>query len=266
MWTCRQRLPERSGVPSRYGDLQSRPPTLILKAVTAPFSSSASALGGSDALDSVAFAPGSAQLDEGARQGLEKIAQAMLEQPCAEDDRGGPRPAPIPRAMPGAASACRGAAGTKTPTGTRRWPIGRRHRGHRAWKYIDACSKRCTAAPMSPNGATWWAWPKTTPQAEMEALLLAHTAVPENAMQDLALARAVAVRDHLAARGLPLERCFWARPRAWAQSPTGSPTHSWCWPRVESGCRPMAKSVKMAVSPARASAAARSVTASLSPE
>ena len=49
---------------------------------------------------------------------------------------------------------------------------------------------------------------KDLPQPEMEALLLNSIAVPDNAMQDLALARSVAVRDYLASRQVPLDRLF----------------------------------------------------------
>nr|WP_230681522.1 hypothetical protein [Paracidovorax cattleyae] len=47
----------------------------------------------------------------------------------------------------------------------------------------------------------------------MEALLLARMKVPGGALRELAQARAVAVRDELARRGVPLERLFVAAPR-----------------------------------------------------
>ena len=49
---------------------------------------------------------------------------------------------------------------------------------------------------------------KSLPEAEMQALLLANIAVPDTAMHDLALARAVAVRDYLLERRMPPERLF----------------------------------------------------------
>lgn len=42
----------------------------------------------------------------------------------------------------------------------------------------------------------------------MEELLLDSIAVPDNAMQALALARSVAVRDYLAAHKVPSDRLF----------------------------------------------------------
>jgi len=49
---------------------------------------------------------------------------------------------------------------------------------------------------------------KDLPVAEMESLLLASMTVNEEAMQQLAVRRGVAVRDYLAARDIPAERLF----------------------------------------------------------
>jgi len=51
------------------------------------------------------------------------------------------------------------------------------------------------------------------PPAEMEALLLASITVTDDAMQQLAVRRGVAVRDYLAARSIPVERLFLGAPR-----------------------------------------------------
>ena len=195
---------------------------LILKAVTAPFSLLASALGGSDALDSVAFAPGSAQLDEGARQGLEKIAQAMLERPAlkmtvvgqasADTESDAWRRERLQEALLAqkrrlALRAGQSAEGIVTIEPQEYVPLLKE-----VYRRADV-TKRRNLVGMA----------KDVPQAEMEALLLAHTAVPENAMQDLALARAVAVRDHLAARGLPLERLFLGAAKSVGAEPDWKP-------------------------------------------
>ena len=54
---------------------------------------------------------------------------------------------------------------------------------------------------------------KELPAAEMEQLLLDSYAVDAETGRQLALARAVAVRDALIARGVPNERLFLAAPK-----------------------------------------------------
>lgn len=195
---------------------------LILKAVTAPFSLLASALGGSDALDSVAFAPGSAQLDEGARQGLEKIAQAMLERPA------------LKMTVVGQASADTESDAWRRERLQEALLAQKRRLALRAGQsaegivaiepqeYVPLLKEVYRRADVTKR-RNLVGMAKDVPQAEMEALLLAHTAVPENAMQDLALARAVAVRDHLAARGLPLERLFLGAAKSVGAEPDWKP-------------------------------------------
>ena len=70
---------------------------------------------------------------------------------------------------------------------------------------------------------------KDLPRADMEALLLGSIAVPDNAMQDLALARSVSVRDYLAGRQVPLDRLFVGAAKL---QPAGEGDGSWA-PRAE---------------------------------
>jgi hypothetical protein len=67
---------------------------------------------------------------------------------------------------------------------------------------------------------------KDLPRAR-SALLLANIAVPDTAMHDLALARAVAVRDYLLQRRMPPERLFLGAVRL-SSGQEG-------WPRAELG-------------------------------
>jgi len=60
----------------------------------------------------------------------------------------------------------------------------------------------------------------------MEALLLAATPVNDNAMRELAVARAVAVKEHLAGQQVPEDRLFIGAPVLKA------PDQTWA-PRVE---------------------------------
>src|ERR1700757_5422089 len=53
---------------------------------------------------------------------------------------------------------------------------------------------------------------KDLPDAEMEALLMKNVAVNDEAMQQQALARAIAVRDALVAKGITSDRLFLAAP------------------------------------------------------
>ena len=53
----------------------------------------------------------------------------------------------------------------------------------------------------------------TSAAPQMEAMLLAAIPVNENSARELALQRALAVRDALIARGLPAERLFLAAPQ-----------------------------------------------------
>lgn len=195
---------------------------LILKAVTAPFSLLASALGGSDAQDSVAFAPGSAQLTDDARQRLDKVAQAMVDRPA------------LKMTVVGQASADTESDAWRRERLQEALLAQKRRLALRAGQsaesivtiepqeYVPLLKEVYRRADVTKR-RNLVGMAKDVPQAEMEALLLAHTAVPENAMQDLALARAVAVRDHLAARGLPLERLFLGAAKSVGAEPDWKP-------------------------------------------
>ena len=65
--------------------------------------------------------------------------------------------------------------------------------------------------------------------ADMQARLLAQTPVSDEAARDLALRRGLAVRDALAAHGLPTDRLFLAAPKLRA---SGEGDAAWT-PRVE---------------------------------
>ncbi len=67
---------------------------------------------------------------------------------------------------------------------------------------------------------------KDVPPAEMEALLLGSIVVADDAMQQLAVRRGVAVRDYLAAQSVPVERLFLGAPK------TASEDAGWT-PRAE---------------------------------
>ena len=184
---------------------------LLVKAVTAPFALLASGGGGAE-LSRVEFAPGTATLDASARESLDKIAAALVERPAL----------------------------TLTVTGESRLD-----RERDAWKkerlaqFVRAEKRRQAIAGgagvqaditvsedeypallkevyrradiVKPKNVVGLA--KDLPPAEMEALLLASIVVADDAMQQLAVRRGVAVRDYLAARSIPVERLFLGAPK-----------------------------------------------------
>ena len=57
----------------------------------------------------------------------------------------------------------------------------------------------------------------------MEALLLASIIVADDAMQQLAVRRGVAVRDYLASREIPVERLFLGAPKVASDEASWTP-------------------------------------------
>ncbi|SFD55222.1 Uncharacterized protein involved in outer membrane biogenesis [Paracidovorax konjaci] len=192
--------------------------SMVLKAVASPFSLLANAFGGSSAEQgTVAFAPGSALLDSAAREGLGKVARTLRDRPTlqltvtghayAEGEEDGwkrerlaaqvallqQRRQASSAAPSGALPSARSAASDPLP-----YP--------EALKELYRRSD--IAKPRNLLGL-----PRDLPVPEMEALLLSQMKVPAAAARDLAQARAVAVRDHLAGLGLPMERLFVGAPR-----------------------------------------------------
>jgi hypothetical protein len=186
---------------------------LLAKAVTAPFALLASAVGGGGAeLSRVEFAPGVATLDASAREGLDKIATALAERPAL----------------------------TLTVTGESRldrereaWKKERLAQFVRAEKRRQAIAGGASAQAdvtvseseypellkevyrradiVKPKNVVGVA--KDLPAAEMEALLVASMTVADDAMQQLAVRRGIAVRDYLVARSIPVERLFLGAPK-----------------------------------------------------
>ena len=186
---------------------------LIGKAITAPFSLLAGALGGGgDELSQVAFAPGSAVLNDEGRQRLDKIAKALADRPALqltvighsdlEAERSGLRRARLDaqvlaekrRALARSGGALTGAV-VVTPA-----------------EYPALLKEVYKRADISkPRNLIGMA--KDIPVPEMEALLLATIPVTADTVRELAVARGVAVKDYLASRELPEDRMFLGAPR-----------------------------------------------------
>lgn len=185
---------------------------LIAKAITAPFSLLASALGGGgDELSMVSFAAGSAALTPEALAGLDKVANALQARPALKMTVVGTASLELERdafkreqlqALVLAEKRRAQAGGTATapePVSAEEYPT-----------YLKAVYKR--ADFPKPRNLVGMA--KDLPVPEMQALLLANLSATESAMQALAVRRGVVVRDHLASLKLPLERLFLGAAKA----------------------------------------------------
>jgi hypothetical protein len=199
---------------------------LFVKAVTAPFALLASAVGGGGAeLSRVEFAPGVATLDASARESLDKIATALAERPALtltvtgesrldreRDAWKKERLAQFVRAEKRRQAIAGGAqAQADVTVSEAEYPA-----------LLSEVYKR--ADIVKPKNVIGLA--KDLPPAEMEALLLASITVADDAMQQLAVRRGVAVRDYLAAKSIPVERLFLGAPK------TASDDAAWT-PRAE---------------------------------
>ncbi|ABM33557.1 DUF748 domain-containing protein [Paracidovorax citrulli] len=212
--------------------------SLVLKAVTSPFSLLAKAFaGGTAEQGAVAFAPGSAVLDAAALQGLDKVAQSLRDRPAlqltvtghavaeAEED-GWKRErlrSQVQALQQRRQPAVRADAGVQGVEGMQGTPVAPGvPDAARAQAYADALRELYRRADI-PKPRNLLGMARDIPVPEMEALLLAQTKVPDGALGELAQARAVAVRDELARRGVPLERLFVAAPRVDARGEGAAP-------------------------------------------
>jgi len=181
---------------------------LIVKAITAPFSLLASALGGGgDDMSVVNFDAGTATLSGPARAGLDKVAKALQERPALkmtvigtaslEQEREAFKRAQLRslllaekrRDNPGPAAA----ASEPVQVSDQDYPA-----------LLKAVYKRADfAKPRNLIGLA-----KDIPVPEMEALLLANLSATEADLAALAVKRGVVVRDYLAGLKLPMDRLF----------------------------------------------------------
>jgi hypothetical protein len=191
---------------------------LVVKAITSPFSLLASAFGGGgDELGQVAFTPGSAQIAESAKPGLDKVVKALTDRPALKMTVIGQASAEVEReafkkerlkALVAAEKrrnmVSSGASASATQTvamivSDAEYPA-----------LLEEVYKRSDVP--KPRNAIGFV--KDIPAPEMEALLLVSLLVTEQSMQELATARGVAVRDFLASKGLPSNQLFLGAAKA----------------------------------------------------
>ncbi|MBU3738931.1 MAG: DUF748 domain-containing protein, partial [Rhodoferax sp.] len=206
---------------------------LVVKAVTAPFSLLARALGGGDEASQVAFAPGSAALDEAARASLDRVATALTDRPALqltvvgqaglETEREALRQQQLQDLMRAERRRAAVLTGATPPTATASGAAGAPAQDEPALtpdeeaEWLPAVYRRADIPkPREANGAL-----RTLPPAEMRALLLSHLDASDEALRALALRRSVAVRDHLAQRQIAPQRLFLGAAR------TVAPEGSW---------------------------------------
>ncbi len=218
---------------------------LIGRAITAPFTLLARALGGAGGEDmaQVAFTPGSAELSAKAREQLDKIAKALADRPQLKLTVAGTARldaereayqrqwlqalvAAEKRAAAGGGQADLSSLNAAPPvvqTASAPTPAD----GDPAAAGADAEAALATPAvsvsdaeypellkrlyrradiPEKPRNAL--GMQRDVPVAEMERLLMAHIEVGEDAMRQLAVRRGVVVKDYLVGRKLAAERLF----------------------------------------------------------
>lgn len=186
---------------------------LIGKAITSPFAliAGAFAADGPD-MSQVAFAPGSSALDDEARRQLEAVAKALAARPALqltvvghsdpEVERNGYQRARLDaqieaeqRRQLARSSA---AVPARVTVSAQDYPA----------LLKEVYRRSDVAKPRNLVGLA-----KDIPVADMEKLLLAAVPVSDDALRELAVARAVAVKDFLAARAVPEDRLFLGAPR-----------------------------------------------------
>lgn len=187
---------------------------VIVKAITAPFSLLANALGGGgEELSTVGFAAGSAELGPEAKAGLDKVAKALVDRPSlrltvvgtssVDAERDGfkrERLDALVRAEKRRATAKEGGTATAAVSiSPAEYP---------------ALLKEVYKRADMPKPRNLVGLAKDLPVPEMEKLLLADIKVNDDAMRELAVQRGVAVKDYLASRDLPPERLFLGAAKA----------------------------------------------------
>jgi hypothetical protein len=202
---------------------------LLVKVVTAPFAWLAGS--GTQDLSAIGFDPGVARLEGSAVQALDQLYRGLSDRPALrmtitgaadlEGEAAALRSAGLqerlaallrreaaragPSSRPSGLSSRSDAAGSALPA-----PVVVPQSGSPAHAALLRRLYAETPLPDKPRNLVGLL--TTPPAPQMEAMLLAAVPVNENAVRELALQRALAVRDALIARGLPAERLFLAAP------------------------------------------------------
>ena len=186
---------------------------LIGKAVTAPFSLIANAFagGGGDASE-VRFEAGRAELDEGARQQLDSVAKALENRPALrltivgqsdlEAERAGWQRARLDAQLRAEKRRRLARAGGEVPAQIEFSAQERPELLREVYRRADL------PKPRNLVGLA-----KDIPLEEMEALLLAAQTPTADALRELAVQRAMLVKDYLASQRVPEDRLYLGAPK-----------------------------------------------------
>ncbi|WP_423455897.1 hypothetical protein [Ottowia sp. VDI28] len=188
------------------------------------------------------FAPGSAALSADARSRLDKIAKALSDRPALkvtvvgtsslEAERDGWRRERLKalvdaekRGESGAAAAPKGQGAASAPlpaasAASASASANAQALGDEEYAALLKQVYRRADLPGKPRNALGIT--KNVSVPEMEALLLAHISVGEDAMRQLAVQRGVAVKDYLTSKKLPADRLFLGAART-GEAAKGAP-------------------------------------------
>lgn len=196
---------------------------LITKAVTAPFSLIANAFAGSggDASE-VRFDPGRAALDEAARQQLNQVAKALENRPALrvtvighsdlEAEREGWQRARLDAQLRAEKRRRLARAGGEVPAQVELSAQERPELLREVYRRADI------PKPRNLIGLA-----KDIPLEEMEALLLAAQVPTADALRELAVSRAMRVKDYLVSQRIPEDRLFLGAPQTQAKGQAWRP-------------------------------------------
>jgi len=197
---------------------------LIGKAATAPFALLASAFGGGPELSTVPFAPGSDRLgDEGGKR-VETLGKALADRPGLKLEIGGradpvgDRSALVNASVDDALKHAKMkslAASGQAPASLEAVTVAPEER----LRWLTAAYQD---APIKTRPRNVIGMLKELPPADMEAMLVANVKVDDDALKLLANARAQAVKDALAAKGIAGDRMFLTAPKFGGESAAGA--------------------------------------------
>jgi uncharacterized protein involved in outer membrane biogenesis len=196
---------------------------LITKAVTAPFALLSAVFGGGEELSTIPFVAGSAALGADGQKRLDTLGKALLDRPALKldiagradpaADREALRRASVQEAMRREKMKSLVAEG-KAPASVDQVAIAEEERT----RWLRAAYRE---APIPDRPRNVVGMLKDVPPAEMEAMLLTHAKVDDEALRSLANARARTVNDALVAKGVSDDRLFLVAPKLGGDAASG---------------------------------------------